>query len=146
MLIVLLALTSFGSGCATLTLATLGTALGVAGSAAATGGSVYSQGKLDSAEMVTVEVWAAAVRSAGEELHLKVCQEPILNANDPRRFTLTDDRGTRIGVRIDRRTETMLYSRVDVGLFGSEPAARLVLSRIRHHAGVPVEGEVTKSE
>ena len=122
-------------GCAAIPLAMIGTALGVAGSAASVGGSVYSQGKLDSAEMATPERWSAAVRAAAADLNLSVFEVPPADPDGVRTFTLADDHKAKIGVRVEPRTRTLLLNRIDVGLFGSEPTARLLLERVRRHAG-----------
>jgi hypothetical protein len=133
-------------GCATLSLATLGSVLGVAGSAASTGGAVFSRGKLDSAEMASADRWSAAVRAAAAELCLSVAEPRVGEPGGPRLFTLTDDHGSAVDVRIETRTATLLRNRIDVGLFGSEPTARLLLSRIRHHAGAPDETSAGRSD
>jgi hypothetical protein len=133
--LLLLAVLLASPGCATLTLGTIATAIGVAGSAVSTGNAVFSQGKLDSAEMSTTQNWLAAVRLAAGELHLTLKEEPHATPNTPHYLTLSDDHGSTISIRVERRTETLLRSRISVGLFGSEPTARLLLSRIRHHAG-----------
>jgi hypothetical protein len=128
-----------GGGCAAVPLAMIGTALGVVGSAASVGGTVFSQGKLDSAELATADQWAAAVRAAAAELCMSVAETPPTAVDGTRTFTLTDDHKSAVDVRVEPRTRTMVRSRVDVGLFGSEPTARLILARIRHQAGTPEE-------
>ena len=45
--------------------------------------------------------------------------------------TLEDDRKAAISVAVERRTETLCRTRIDVGVFGSEPTARLILIRMR---------------
>lgn len=130
-------------GCEMLALGTVATALGIAGSAVTTGGAIYSQGKLDSAEMSTMENWTTAVYAAADDLHLKVKHPPAdgpatLPSATLVHFILEDEKGATMSVTVERRAQTLLRSRVDVGLFGSEPTARLLLSRIRFHAGVPI--------
>jgi hypothetical protein len=138
-LLVLLVAFSSG-GCALIGLPAIATALGIASSAASIGGSVYSQGKLDSSEMSTMPNWTASVYAAADDLHLKIkkpadpapASQPVATMT----IVLEDDLGSTISLTAERRTQTLLHSRVDVGVFGSEPTARLLLQRIRHHAGV----------
>lgn len=119
-------------GCVTASLATLGTVLGFAGTAASTGAEVYNLGKLDFSVMATADDCHWAVLAAAADLQLHVCRDQQTN-EDTREFDLEDDRKGRILVRINRRAAMLCQCRVDVGWFGSEPTARLVMERIRHH-------------
>jgi hypothetical protein len=122
-------------GCATATIASAGAMAGLAATAVATGSDVYRMGKLDAAEMTSVAEWIAAARAAADELRLAPKKQ---SGDQTRRWhcTLIDDRGSKIKITVERRTETMCRARIDVGLFGSEPTARLLLARIRFHLGL----------
>ena len=120
-------------GCAEAGIATAGAVMGLAGSSITTGADVYGMGKLDAADMVAFEEQVAAVRAAAEDLELTLEKE---EAYEPGRWrcTLADDRQTRVRIYLDRRTPRLCRTRVDVGVLGSEPMARLILLRIRTHA------------
>jgi hypothetical protein len=123
-------------GCAGLTLVGAASALGAAGSALDTGASVYSNGKLDSAELASLEQLERAVRSAAGELGLSVMAEKALG-DGRRRLQLVDRRHKVIDIWLDPRTPTLTRLRIDVGWFGSEPTARLILSRVRAYLPKP---------
>jgi Protein of unknown function (DUF3568) len=121
-------------GCITASLATIGTALGALGSAASTGVDVYKLGKLDTALMCNAGECHTAVEKSAVDLHLRVRRETLDYRTSPvYEMTLTDDLNSPVGIRIEQRTPTLCLCRVDVGIFGSEPTARLVMERIRAH-------------
>src|SRR3954470_8936210 len=120
-------------GCATAAVATAGTLAGIAASAVSTGADVYRMGKLDSADEARFDQWIAAIRAAGADLNLKV-QKWSDDGKGVWRCTFADDRKATISVAVERRTETLCRTRIDVGIFGSEPTARLILIRMRVHA------------
>jgi hypothetical protein len=121
-------------GCAAASVATVGSIAGIAASSISTGAEIYNLGKLDAVEMDRFEDCDTAVRLAVSDLQLSI----IKDAFDPRKsgrrsFRLSDDLKETIDIRVQRRTERLTAIRIDVGLFGSEPTARLVLARIRAH-------------
>jgi len=122
------------SGCAALSLATAGALLDAAGSAASAGTEVYSLGKLDFSVMATFDQCRAAVVDGSRDLalHIESCEFTNKQQNEIV-FKLTDDRKTRIDVRVDRRSGNLCQCRVNVGWFGSEPTAKLVMQRIAAH-------------
>ena len=122
------------SGCATVTVATAGTIAGIAATSISTGAEVYKWGKLDAVEMDTFEDSVAAVRLAARDLQLKIVKDLKPDAKQDRwSFLLSDDLKDTISIDLDRRTQRLTAMRINVGLFGSEPTARLVLARIRTH-------------
>jgi hypothetical protein len=123
--------TSCAGGCATATVASAGAMAGLAASAVSTSADVYQMGKLSSADRARFDDWIADVRAAADDLHLKVVKESLDNEKGEWRCTLADDQKAKIKVFVQRRTETLCRTRIDVGLFGSEPTARLILARIR---------------
>ena len=119
-----------GGGCAAIPLATLGTIGGVTASAVSTGHDVYKSGKLDSAEMGTYGEILAAALAAGTDLDLRLLQNRLRN-DGYAEIIVTDERGAQATIKLDRRTARLTVIRIDVGPFGSEVAARLILERLR---------------
>ena len=132
------------TGCAAAPLAALSTAFGIAGTAVSTGSSVYSSGKLDSAENASLDELRAAVFLAADDLRLETVYEKDIDATRHIRFI--DARQLRIDVTIDPRTDKLCRLRINVGINGNEPTARLILARVRAHLspvpslGTPGEG------
>lgn len=122
------------SGCAALPLAALGTVIGVGASAVSTGASVYSLGKLNSAEPASADQVRHAMEAAADELDLRA--QPG-SGFDESGITYTghwtDAFGAKIDVIIQQRSSRLTRLRIDVGVFGNEPTARLVLARVRDH-------------
>lgn len=118
-------------GCAALPLASLGTLSGIAFSAVSTGKDVYQLGKLDSAEMATMDEALQAARDAGADLGLQMKLDTL--AADVGQLKFADDKNAGISVRIEQRSSMLVRTRIDVGIFGSEVTARLFLRRMRMH-------------
>lgn len=136
------------TGCAALPLASLGTLSGIAFSAVSTGKDVYQLGKLDSAEMTTMEQALQAGRDAGEELDLRLKVDTREGAVGQLKFV--DEKSASLAVRVERRTPMLVRTRIDVGWFGSEVTARLFLNRMRQHlpqaSTRPSEDQVTHAQ
>lgn len=134
-----LAMACTNTGCATLTLATLGSILGTAGSAASAGADVYNLGKLDAAEMARLDQTVLAVHEAADDLTLRFNPDPKAHQKDPAIIELPfiDDKKDKVSVRLERRAERLVWIRIDVGWFGSEVTAHLLLTRIRAHLPLP---------
>lgn len=130
-----LALCFTNTGCATLTLATLGSILGTAGSAASAGADVYNLGKLDAAEMARLDQVMLATHQAADDLTLQFKPDPKAKQKDPAivEMPFIDDKKDKINVRLERRAERLVWIRIDVGWFGSEVTAHLFLERLRAH-------------
>ena len=121
-------------GCEALPLATLGPVLGIAGTAASTGTEVYNFGKLDLSLMASFDECRSAALAAAHDLHLRIGGKKYSGEwLDQFEMELVDDRNKSIVIRVDRRTERLCQCRVDVGIFGSEPTAKLIARRIRRH-------------
>ena len=122
------------TGCASIGLATLGTALGALGSAASTGSSVYKLGKLDSAEMASYADTRWAVRQAATDLDLHVSVDaPDEKDRTIWHFAFCDLKKAETDVTVERRASMVCLVRVNVGILGSEPTARLIMRRIHAH-------------
>jgi hypothetical protein len=123
------------SGCAGVTLATLGSIAGATATAAQAGTEVYTLGKLDTAEMASQETAVNAVRLAADDLGLKLQPPEPRHNRDPsvEDFRFLDDKNTAISVRVEALTRSMVQMRIEVGIFGSEVSAHLFLTRVRAH-------------
>ncbi len=120
-------------GCALIPLATLGPALDIAGTAASTGPEVYGLGKLDRAVMASDGDCRRAVREAVGDLRLRIVVDGRRGCGQQWSFELRDERKSEIEITVERRTAMLCLVRVDVGIFGSEPIARLVMEVIESH-------------
>lgn len=130
----ILAFLGGSGGCAALPLATIGSALDVASSAATSGSEVYSLGKLDDVFSADYDSCRRATILAAADLWLHM---PINREKSAKKkiwvFRFTDDFGSKVNVTIEQRTQRLCRVRVDVGWFGSEPTAKLFMYRIRAH-------------
>lgn len=140
-----LAALSAGGCLATLPLETIGTLAGITASAVSTGGDVYKLGKLDTAEMCRLVDATEAVRNAADDLSLHLRRDTVRD-DGVAEFFLVDDHDQQIDVHVNPRTESLMLLRIDVGLFGSEVTARLILARIRAHLPTPMPPAVEKPE
>jgi hypothetical protein len=121
-------------GCAILPLAALGTIFGIAGTAVSAGPEVYHMGKLDTAVMADDGACRRAVRMAAMDLRLRVVSDHGGTKCSPGwKFELEDEGKSKIEATVERRSPMLCLFRVDVGLFGSEPTARLILQVIQSH-------------
>jgi hypothetical protein len=121
-------------GCGPVSLAALGTALGVGAAAVSTGASVYSLGKLNSAEPASADQVRHAMEAAAADLDLR--SQPG-GGFDESGITYTgywaDAFGAPVEVTIQQRSSRLTRLRIDVGVFGNEPTAKLILARVRDH-------------
>ena len=130
-MLLLLAPTLPLAGCAAIPLAALGTALGVGASAVSTGASVYSLGKLNSAEHATADAVRHAAEATADELDFRTLRGGFDEAGRVYTVRWADALGATLDVVIDQRSARLTWLRIDVGVFGNEPTARLILERIR---------------
>jgi hypothetical protein len=135
-----------GVGCAALPLATVGTVSGIAGTAISAAPEVYSAGKLDTALRARADDCQQAVRQAAEDLGLRIVRDRPLRGERQRwEIELQDERASDIDVTVERRASMLCLCQVDVGLFGSEPTAKLVMQTIGSHLRT-MAAEVTTRE
>lgn len=138
----LVLLSLIASGCAEAGLATAGTVAEIAAEGISTGADVYRLGKLDAADMVEFNDWVAAIHRAVRDLHLKMEKEEEYKEGKWR-CTLADDQDTHTRIYVERRTAMLCWTRIDVGVLGSETTAKLLLARIRQHAPTPPPATTT---
>jgi hypothetical protein len=127
------ALACGAGGCATASIAAAGTVAGIAATAISTGGDIYRLGKLNSADEATYPMWVGACRAAAVDLHFTI-KKQIDKGNGKWFCTIEDDNRDRIDIHVERLTEKICLTRIDVGVFGSEPTAHLILAAIRWRA------------
>lgn len=116
--------------------------LGAAASATSAGAAVFSKGRISAAAIANYERVQRGVGSAATDLSLELIYEregPIWS-----KYTLEDDLGKRLTIRVRRRTDTMTQVDIDVGRFGNEAIGRLFLLRLAVH--VPNSGLQDLSE
>jgi hypothetical protein len=128
--LVLLILTA--AGCGAITVAGAASVATIAGTAVDTGNTVFSMGKLSSTELATREQCRQAVRKTAEEMQLRVTTDKLRDDREVR-FALVDDRQSVIDIFLDPRTPAYTEVTIDVGLFGSQTTATLLLNHIRKH-------------
>jgi hypothetical protein len=120
-------------GCiAALPVAALGVAGDVAdiGSTAFTAGTeVFNSGKLESVEFATFDQARAAVRSTLNDLRLNLDQSTATKTKA--RYDFSDDIHDEVRIDLVQRSPAICGVRIDVGYFGSEAYARLLLKSVR---------------
>ncbi len=86
------------------------------------------QGEGDSAWFARYDDVVQATLRAGEKLSFKLVEKTI--EVDQSDFRYVDDKGKRIEILIERRTETLTWAQFDVGAFGSTSIGRLMARQI----------------
>jgi hypothetical protein len=104
--------------------------LGAAASAASQGSAVYKRGKLQASWMGQFDMVVAAGEAAGSDLGLlmRSTNGDVAEGEWETVFYTYD--GKRIEIRTTRRTPQLIEFQIDVGWFGSESTARLLLKRM----------------
>ena len=100
----------------------------VGSSAGQAGVSRFEGGKLKSFEVARYEDVVAAARRAGEAISLELRRE----ATEVDKTSLYYIAGEKeeVKVLIERRTDTLTYIQIDVGLFGSKGLAIVMINQI----------------
>ena len=102
---------------------------GPAGASATEAGVTRSEmGRVTSFEIAQYEDVIEASRLAAENLALDLKEEKI--EDNRASFRYLDDKDQKIDLLIERRTDTLTYIRVDVGIFGPQGLALLTLNQI----------------
>lgn len=123
----------FCAGCELVPLATMSSVFGMAGTAVTTGSEVYKSGKLNIAFMANSATVQEAVREAAKDLHFRMIRGKSSQDMETWKVELEDNLQAKFEVTVERRTAMLCLCQVDVGLFGSEPLARVIMARIRAH-------------
>jgi Protein of unknown function (DUF3568) len=132
-LLILMSMLLGTTGCITASVVAAGTAIGAASSAVVTGADVYRLGKLDTALMASEDDCINAVREAAANLRLEIHNEKTNKNEHTWKLELTDEQKETTEITVERRTGVLCRVRVDVGWFGNEPTAQLVMAKIREH-------------
>ncbi|MCG6944123.1 MAG: DUF3568 domain-containing protein [Deltaproteobacteria bacterium] len=106
----------------------LGSAVTVGAGAAEAGVTRFELGKVTRFEIARYEDVIEASRLTAEDLSLDLKEETI--ETNRASFRYHDDKNQKIDLLIERRTETITYIEVDVGIFGPKGLGLLVLNQI----------------
>jgi hypothetical protein len=106
----------------------VGSAATVGAGAAEAGVTRFEVGKVTRFEIARYEDVIEASRLAAEDLSLDLKEEKI--ETNRASFRYRDDKNQKIDLLIERRTETITYIIVDVGIFGPKGLGLLVLNQI----------------
>ncbi|MEM6458327.1 MAG: DUF3568 family protein [Planctomycetota bacterium] len=113
--------------------------IGAAASAASTGSAVFKQGKLDASWMGPFDLVVAAGEAAMGDLGLVITRSDGDASAGRWTITAVDEEKQKITVTVDRQTVALTEFRIDVGWFGSESTARLVLKRMAVAIGLAAD-------
>jgi len=102
---------------------------GTAGAGAADAGVTrFEMGRVTRFEIAQYEDVIEASRRAAENLSLDLKEENI--EENRASFRYLDDKDQKIDLLIERRTDTVTYIKVDVGIFGPQGLGLLMLNQI----------------
>jgi len=127
MLAVLCILLAGTYGC---TACLVGSAATVGAGAADAGVTRFEMGRVTRFEIAQYEDVIEASRLAAENLSLDLKEEKI--EENRASFRYLDDKDQKIDLLIERRTDTITYIKVDVGIFGPQGLGLLTLNQILH--------------
>ena len=113
--------------------------LGAAASAASTGSAVYRRGKLDASWMARFERVVAAAELAANDLGLELLSSVGDSAAGTWTLTARNAADEKFIVRIERKAPRLIEFQIDIGWFGHEPTARLMLKRMAVAIGLEEE-------
>ena len=125
MLTVLCILLASTYGC---TACIVGSAATAGAGAADAGVTRFEMGRVTRFEIAQYEDVIEASRRATENLSLDLKEEKI--EENRASFSYFDDKDQRIDLLIERRTDTVTYIKVDVGIFGPQGLGLLMLNQI----------------
>ena len=125
MLAVLCILLAGTYGC---TACLVGSAATVGAGAAGAGVTRFEMGRVTRFEIAQYEDVIEASRLAAENLSLNLKEEKI--EENRASFSYLDDKDQKIDLLIERRTDTITYIEVDVGIFGPQGLGLLTLNQI----------------
>ena len=106
----------------------VGSAGTVGAGAAEAGVTRFEMGKVTRFEIAQYEDVIEASRLAAENLSLDLKEEKI--EENRASFRYLDDKDQKIDLLIERRTDTITYIKVDVGIFGPQGLGLLTLNQI----------------
>lgn len=104
--------------------------LGAASSAASSGSAVYKRGKLNASWMASFDQVVAAGEAAFDDLDMTVTKSKGDEKKGKWAIVAVNDDKNKVKLKVDRKTASLTEFRLDVGWFGKEPTARLILKRM----------------
>jgi hypothetical protein len=107
-----------------------GPSVTVGSSASEAGISRYESGRVKSFELARYDDVVAATRRAGEASSLELRKEAT-ETNQTTLHYITGE-NDKVKVLIERKTDTLTYIEIDVGLFGSKGLAFFMINQIIH--------------
>jgi hypothetical protein len=116
------------AGCAAAAAPGADVAGAAAGTVVDTTGRLLDKGKVESYQGISLEETIATVRKVAEELDLKLVRE--VKHPEQMKLIYTDERKHKIVLTVIRRTRRMSEIHADVGLFGEEGMAQLMIRQI----------------
>lgn len=106
----------------------VGSAVTVGAGAAEAGVTRFEMGGVTRFEIARYEDVIKASRLAAENLSLDLKEEKV--EENRASFSYLDDKDQKIDLLIERRTDTITYIKVDVGIFGPKGLGLLTLNQI----------------
>jgi hypothetical protein len=120
-----------GYGCsACISPCLLGPSASIGSNAGQAGVSRYETGRVKSFELARYENVVEATRRAGEAISLELREE--VTDTDQTTLYYTAGKNEKVKVLIERQTDTLTYIQIDVGLFGSQGLALVMINQIIH--------------
>lgn len=104
--------------------------LASAASAASSGSAVYKQGKLNASWLAPFNIVVAAGEGAFNEMGMTVKKSAGDDSKGTWTIVAVDDDNDKITLKVVRATPTLTEFQIDVGWFGRESTARLMLKRM----------------
>lgn len=104
--------------------------LGAAASAASTGSAVYRRGKLDASWMASFERVVSSAELATSELGLELLSSVGDSVAGTWTIAARNAAGEKFVVRVQRKAPRLVEFQIDIGWFGRESTARLLLKRM----------------
>jgi len=100
-------------------------ALSAGASAAQSGATFFTQGRFTSIELARFDDAERAIRAAAKEMSLRFIEDET--GDERTRIVYRDERGQSIVVVVQRRSETVTRIAADVGTFGENGLASLLM-------------------
>lgn len=104
--------------------------LGAASSAVSSGSAVYKRGKLNASWMASFDQVVAAGEGAFNDLGMRVTKSKGDEAKGNWMIVAVNDDKNKVTLKVDRKTAALTEFQLNVGWFGKEPTARLILKRM----------------
>ncbi len=104
--------------------------IGVAASAASTGSAVYKQGKLNASWMAPFDRVVMAGEAAFIDMGMSIKKSKGDSEKGDWTIVAVNDENEKIILTIDRKSPSLTEFQIDMGWFGREATARLLLKRM----------------